>query len=97
MQLVWAFILFVLPHIIGKIVSIVGLTFVTYYGINELLDNLKEQFYGYAGGLPSGAIELAQIIGVDKAVSIIFSAVSIKFVLKGLTAFSTYRASRFRA
>jgi len=71
--------------IVGRVLISLGIGFVTYSGIDFLLNALKTQVVSGFGGLPATAVGILGLMKVDVAISIIFSALLARLVLNGLT------------
>jgi hypothetical protein len=74
-----------LGTIVGRILISLGIGFVTYQGIDTTLDYVKDTITSNLQGLPADIVGIASICQIDTAVSIIFSAIAVRFVIQGLT------------
>ena len=59
-----------------------GLSIITYYFINDLIDKAKQQVQSAFYGLPSDVLSLIHLYKIDQCVSIIFSALIIVAFVK---------------
>lgn len=78
----------VLSTLAGKIISALGLSFVTYVGINELQQQLLSAVSEQLGGMPDDAIQLAYIAGVGVCLNWIFGTFAFIGSLKGISKLS---------
>lgn len=77
--------------LIGRILIALGIGFVTYSGISILLDSIRADVISGFSGLPVLAYQIAAACKVDVAITMIFSAITARLVLKGLTGGSIKR------
>lgn len=66
-------------NIVGRILASFGLTLVTF---NSLLEPAKAFLASHLNGLPSNALNLFSALGLDVAMTIIVSALSIRYMWK---------------
>lgn len=59
---------------VGRVVLALGLSFVTYTGVQAGLSALKTLMIQQVNGLPLDVINLLGFLGIDKALTVIFSA-----------------------
>ncbi|PAT41396.1 cobalt ABC transporter permease [Vandammella animalimorsus] len=74
-----------LPSLIYRVMAALGLGLITYQGMNVLLNHVKQfagSAFGALGAYPFMS-ELAGFFMLDKHVSIVLSAISVKLVLMG--------------
>lgn len=64
----------ILASVIGRIIAGLGLSFVTYFGFNELLEYLISQAIAAFQSLPMWALELFGTAQFDIAVNLVVSA-----------------------
>lgn len=79
------FIFSILKPLVATVVSLLGLSIVTYTGVNYGLDFLKDFIMS---GFGSATPQLKQVLGlakVDIAINIILTAATMKFVLMGVS------------
>ncbi|MEQ1775539.1 MAG: DUF2523 domain-containing protein [Burkholderiales bacterium] len=71
--------------IAGRVLLSLGIGYVAYTGISALLDGAKAAAISYLQGAPANVVTIMSMLKVDSALSLIFSAVLARLVLKGLT------------
>jgi len=71
--------------LVGRVLLALGMSFVTYAGFDALLGVIKAQIISDVSGAGSVAASFLSFMYVDKGISMIFSAVAVSLVLKGLT------------
>jgi hypothetical protein len=71
--------------IAGRVLIALGIGYVTYTGISALLDWIKAQVISYLVGAPATIVAIMGLLKIDVAVSIVFSALAARLVLRGLT------------
>lgn len=79
-----AFLGHIVSGLVFRGVAALGFAYVTYKGINILINSTKSYITGLFSGLPP---EVAQILGlarIDVAINIIFAAIVARFVLAGM-------------
>lgn len=84
--IIWAVFAFLIIPLIIRILYAIGIGFVTYTGITALLNMISNFFQNSLGGV---SLELLQVIGllnIDRAFTVIMSAITIRATLKGLQA-----------
>lgn len=59
---------------VGRVILALGISYVTYSGITAGLNVLKTMMISQVSGLPSDVVNLVGFVGLDKALTIIFSA-----------------------
>lgn len=62
----------VLMTVAGRIIAALGLSFVTYVGLNELQGYLMNAVQSQIGGIPDIAMQLAYILGIGVMLNWIF-------------------------
>jgi len=75
----------VLGSVVGRVMLAIGLGYASYTGLSTLLTWAKSNIESNIGALGSVAVGILGTLKVDVAISIIFSAMTIRLVLKGLT------------
>lgn len=82
----WGAFYAMIGSLVGRVLASLGMGFVSYTGINFMLNQIKQlvisQFAG-AGSVILGVLYTAKL---DVCISIIFSAVLIRFTLAGMSA-----------
>lgn len=71
--------------IVGRILISLGIAYVTYEGVDALLDGIKADAVARLMDLPPDVLTIAGLLQVDTAINILFSATVARLVLKGLT------------
>jgi hypothetical protein len=73
-----------LGTIVGRLLISLGIGFVAYQGIDTTLDYVKSVIVSNLQGLPADVVTIASVCQLDTAVSIIFSAIVVRFAIQGL-------------
>lgn len=76
-----AFLSTIIVPLIWRAVAAIGLGFVTYTGIDLMLDELKIMVQGQFAGLPSLALQAIGMIKLDVGFTIILSSLLIRAVM----------------
>ena len=71
--------------IAGRVFIALGMSVVTYQGMDVVLTFLKNQAVSNIQSLPADMVSLIAYLGVGQAISIIFSALVVRQTLEGLT------------
>lgn len=79
-----------------KILLAFGVGFVTYYGVDQLMSYATANMSGYISGLPSDALSILGLGGIDKLLNLVLSGYAAKAVLVGLTGAGTLKKAIFR-
>lgn len=74
----------------------IGFGLVSYVGVQALFDAIKAQMMGYLGGASSSILALLGLAKVDVAISLVFSALSIRLGFMGLNAAGNLIRPRWR-
>lgn len=78
----------VLMTVAGKIIAALGLSFISYVGLNEIQGILLAHVQAQIGGLPSHALNMAYIAGVGVCLNWIFGTFAFVTSLKSLSKLS---------
>ncbi|WP_373700681.1 DUF2523 domain-containing protein [Neisseria dentiae] len=78
----------VLMTVAGKIIAALGLSFISYVGLNEIQDYLLSHVQEQVGGIPSDAMNLAYIAGLGVCLNWIFGTFAFVTSLKSLSKLS---------
>lgn len=70
--------------IVGRVVLALGIGFVTYTGISAGIDAIQAQVISSVSGLTGDSLALVGYLWIDKAISVIFSAVSVSIAMRGI-------------
>jgi hypothetical protein len=81
----WGSLGSVLSSLLGRILVGLFLSYVTYSGFDFALGWAKDQIKSNLGGLPAEIVSLLAWLWVDRALSMIFSAVAASLVIRGIT------------
>lgn len=73
-------------YIIVKIMLLVGLAFISYIGIDTLVDNFEVQIMSNYSAMPSIIWQVATLTGLDVAITIMLSALVLVLQIKLLKA-----------
>lgn len=71
-----------LPSIIKKLSIVLGFGLVTFTGMKVLLDYIKVHVINSISGMPEMAANIAGVLNIDTAFSIVMSAYAIKLALR---------------
>jgi len=72
----------VLASYVGRVLLALGMTFVTYKGLNVATDSLVNMIKSSYSGLPSDALNLLSYLWIDRALSLIVSAFTSALAIK---------------
>lgn len=79
----------VLMTVAGKVVAALGLSFISYVGLNEIQGYLLSQVQSQIGGIPSDAMNLAYIAGLGVCLNWIFGTFAFITSIKSFSKLST--------
>lgn len=68
---------------LGGILSWLGITFITYKGMQSLVDMLYDKVISQFDNMPSAMVSLMAILKIDTAIAIIFSAYVTRLAIQG--------------
>lgn len=71
--------------LVGRVLIALGIGYVTYSGLNVLLDWIKNEIFGQLMGINSDVLGIIGVLQVDTSVNIIFSAIAAKFMISGIS------------
>ena len=77
--------------IVYQVVASLGVGFVTYTGINYLIDELLQLAQNELSGLDPAMFQIVSMLRLDDAIALLVSAVSVKFTLIGMSAAGSIR------
>jgi len=82
--LVWGGFISILGSIVGRVLVMLAISYVTYSGIDLLLDSVKAQAFIAMGnmGILSGVVGMLKL---GESLNVVVSAVVAKFTIGGLT------------
>lgn len=75
-----------LPQLVWKVLGAIGIGTVTYLGARSLLDSILAQVQANIGGMSSDVINLLAVLQVDKAITVLFSAIVVRWTFAGMKA-----------
>lgn len=71
--------------LVGRVLIALGITYVSYSGLNVLLDGIKADIFANLGGLSGQVLGIVGVLQIDTAINITFSAIAARMVIAGLT------------
>ena len=71
--------------LVGRVLIALGISVVTYVGVNASLGFAKAQALAAFTGMPAQAVSLASFLGVGTCISIISSAMLARAAISGIT------------
>lgn len=83
--ILWGGLAIVLRSFVGRVLIYLGISYLTYQGVDGLIESLKVQAYAQLSNIPSALIGIVGLTRIDEAISVIVSALTAKYVLQGLT------------
>ena len=72
-----------MAYAIVRFMLAVGLSYVTYQGMDLLMGNMETQIQSYFGTLGANVYAILALMGADVGISIMFSAITIRLILVG--------------
>ncbi|MDO1509884.1 MULTISPECIES: DUF2523 domain-containing protein [unclassified Neisseria] len=78
----------VLMNVAGRVIAALGLSFVSYVGLNELQGYFISKVQEQIGGIPSDALNLAYIVGIGVVLNWIFGTFAFVASLKAMSKLS---------
>jgi len=69
----------------GRVLLALGIGFVAYTGIDIVLSTLLGDITTRIGGLPAFIIQVLGVVQLDRAIQLLFSALTARLVISGLT------------
>lgn len=83
--LLWGAFGLTLKSMVGRVLLALGISFITYQGVDLLLDSMHDAAFAH---LNSTAVDLIGIVGLAKipqSLNVVFSALAARYALQGLT------------
>jgi hypothetical protein len=74
-----------LRSFVGRILIALGIAYVTYQGVDVLLDSIKTQTFAMLQGVPPDVLGVIGLARLGEGCNVIFSAITARFALNGLT------------
>lgn len=84
----------VLTTVAGKIMSAVGLSFITYVGLDALQNQLMQAVSHQVGGLTEDSLQVLYILGIGVCLNWIFGTFTFIASLKTMSKLSAIMASK---
>ncbi len=84
----------VLTTVAGKIMSAVGLSFITYVGLDALQNQLMQAVSQQVGGLTEDSLQVLYILGIGVCLNWIFGTFTFIASLKTISKLSAIMASK---
>ncbi len=78
----------VLMTVAGRVIAALGLSFVSYVGLNELQEMFLRAVSDQIGGIPADALQIAYIAGFGLCLNWVFGAFAFVVSLKSLSKLS---------
>lgn len=75
----------VLTGVLARVLLAFGIGFAVYSGMDVALTQVKGVASSAWGGLPAAVVGMLGLMRVDQALNLVISAVSVRFVLEGMT------------
>lgn len=82
--LLWGGFLLILESSVGRILIALGISFITYQGIDTLLDSILSQALSYLN-VNASISSMIGLTRIDQCINVVCSAVAAKYALAGLT------------
>jgi hypothetical protein len=83
--MLWGAFSLVLKSLVGRVLLALGISYLTYQGIDLLISSIQSQAFSLIQGLPSEFIGLIGLTKIGEALSVLVSAVTAKYTMQGLT------------
>lgn len=80
---------------VGRTLAALGIAFVTYYGVYEALEFLKDQLYRALHQLPPDMVAILGLLQVGKVLTILFSCLFANMIINGVTGGSSMKKMIF--
>jgi hypothetical protein len=69
-----------------RVLFSLGMSFVTFKGIDLLMNWVEDQVKGYINGLPGTVLEIFGVMNGDRFIELVFTAYFVRMALRGLQA-----------
>lgn len=83
---IWAVFTFLIIPLVIRILYVLGVGFVTYTGVGALLGMIGDLFQSNLGVVPGELLQVIGLLNIDRAFTVIMSAVTIRATMRGLQA-----------
>ena len=90
--LIWRLLSYITPYIVGWVLAALGMGFITYLGMDAVVDYAIDAVRVSWSGIPATALDLLRMTGVIKAFNIFVGGVTAGLTVK----FSFWNAGRVR-
>lgn len=77
---------YIIKYAITKVLLVLGLGFVSYLGVDSLVDNIEAQLMSNYGSLESTMWNMASLCGLDVSITILVSALALSLQIKMIVA-----------
>jgi hypothetical protein len=89
---IWQLLRYITPYIVGWVLSAIGIGFITYFGMNELVEYAIDMVRVRFSDIPATALELLKMTGIFKAFNIFVGGITAGLTVK----FSFWNAGRVK-
>jgi hypothetical protein len=83
-QALGGMLLALVSSFVGRVLTALGLSFVTYEGFTLITDQLRTMFQAQLSGLPSDVIGILGMLKIGTCFSILLGAMAVKWTAAGL-------------
>ena len=80
--LIWGFIVAALPRLIGLIFLALGVSLVTYTGLDLAVTQLESSVTNLYNGIPSDMLSVLNLMGISTGLKILFSSYAFSMTIK---------------
>lgn len=89
---IWQLLRYITPYVVGWVLSAIGIGFITYLGLDQVVEYSIDMVRERWSAIPATALELLRLTGIFKAFNIFASG-----IVAGLTVkFSFWNAGRVK-
>lgn len=81
---IFHFLVLIVGPLVKMVLRVLGFGFVTYFGINLIIDEAKNYIMSQTGQTSAVVLDILGLMKVDVAINIMLAAVVTRFVLAGL-------------
>jgi hypothetical protein len=75
----------IVGSLVGRVLFALGLGYVSYKGLTAFVGSIKDLILSNLGALPPEFVQVMSLVKLDTCISILFSAISVRLVLEGLS------------
>jgi len=83
--LIWGGFGQVLKNLVGRVLVALGISYVTYQGVDALISGLKASALENFANIPPEILGIIGLARIGESLSVIISALAAKYALQGLT------------